>query len=97
MKPEDLLFALDGILGQCATAKQAYLAEGASVVPIDSIFAATAMLRMVVENAAEKMMSASPDDGKCYHPADQVKRTIVGGGNWILTCLGCNEIIEQSS
>jgi hypothetical protein len=89
----DLLFALDGVIGQCAIAKLAAEGLGQSSLPIESVYASLMVLRMLIESDAQ----ATPaESGPCKHPADRVKRTVVGGGNYYLMCQACNEIVEQS-
>lgn len=95
MRPEDILFAIDGAIGQCAVGKQLAEAMGQSALPIEGVYTSLMVLRALVEAEAE--VPAAPDvTGECPHPADRVKRTDVGAGNWFLTCAACNSIIEQS-
>lgn len=95
MNAEDMVFVLDGVLGQVEMARAYYEQRGLPTLPLDSMAASLLTARALAQTEAEA--DAAPvQDGPCQHPADMVKKQLVGGGNYFLMCQLCNEMIEQS-
>lgn len=89
-----MLFVLDGVLAQIAMARTYYESQGLTTLPIDSITTSLVTARALVE--AEAQQAEDVPEGECRHPADRVDKQVVGGGNYLLLCHACNQIIEQS-
>jgi hypothetical protein len=93
MNKQALLISIDGVLAQCATAKQLYDAEGVSDLPIQAIYAAVTTLRMLVDGEPEEDEESS---GECVHPESALNVTHMGGGHFVTVCNSCQEIVEQA-
>lgn len=93
MQQGDLLFYLDGILGQVAIGKHYYESQGMTSLPLDGVAASVMTLRELVEAQGP---TVNDETGECTHPDGAIKKTLVGGGNYVLVCGACQEIVEQS-
>lgn len=92
MNPTALLLAIEGLMAQCAVAKELYDAKGVTDAPVQAIYASLQTMRLLIVQETETADEDTLQNG-CAH-ADS-ERTEMGGGHFYVLCNDCNEIVEQ--